>query len=178
MCSATLLLALLLVDPQAAILDFEQRLQQYVELHRTLEKDTPPQIVTPDPARILAAADALADAIVVARPNARQGDIFTPPIAKVFRERILLGFPGVGDERFLEELYESSDYRRLRAAVHARDPYHRFPRGLPPQLLAMLPELPDEVEYRVVGRDLALWDTHAEMIIDFIANAFPEETFV
>lgn len=178
MCSGTLILAALLVEPQAAFLDFEQRLQQYVGLHRMLEKDTPPQIVTPDPARILAAADALADAIVAARPDARQGDIFTPPIARAFRERILLGLAGLGSERFLEELYESSDYRRLRATIHARDPDHRLPRGLPPQLLAMLPELPDEVEYRVVGRDLALWDTHAEMIIDFIANAFPEETFV
>jgi hypothetical protein len=44
-------------------------------------------------------------------------------------------------------------------------------------LLWALPALPGELEYRIVGRDLVLWDEHAALIIDFIPNAFPEQSF-
>ena len=42
---------------------------------------------------------------------------------------------------------------------------------MPPQLLQILPRLPSGLEYRFIGRDLILWDTHAGLIIDFIPRA-------
>ena len=43
----------------------------------------------------------------------------------------------------------------------------------PPTLLLNLPRLPKELEYRIVGRDLALHDTVTNLIVDFIPNAIP-----
>ena len=43
----------------------------------------------------------------------------------------------------------------------------------PPTLLRRLPELPPELAYRFVGRDLALKDVKASLIVDLIPNAIP-----
>ena len=43
----------------------------------------------------------------------------------------------------------------------------------PPALLSKLPQLPQELAYRIVGRDLTLKDTKAGLIVDFIPNAIP-----
>jgi len=51
-----------------------------------------------------------------------------------------------------------------------------YPPGLPlqstpPTLLLNLPRLPKELDYRVVGHDLVLRDTEANLIIDFLPDA-------
>jgi hypothetical protein len=38
-------------------------------------------------------------------------------------------------------------------------------------LLAVLPPLPDELQYRFMSHDLILWDVHANLIVDFITGA-------
>jgi hypothetical protein len=43
----------------------------------------------------------------------------------------------------------------------------------PPTLLVKLPELPQELAYRFVGRDLTLIDIEARLIVDLIPNAIP-----
>jgi hypothetical protein len=44
---------------------------------------------------------------------------------------------------------------------------------VPPTLLQKLPELPDEVTYRILGSTLLLVDRKANLIIDFMPNAIP-----
>jgi hypothetical protein len=127
--------------------------------------------------RIIAASDALAAAIDAARPNARQGDIFTPAITQLFRERIRVVMARIDADHYLADLYEGQEFRTLHATIHGRDANARVPTGLPVPLLWALPELPPELEYRIIGRDLALWDEHAAMVVDFIPNAFPQQSF-
>ena len=43
---------------------------------------------------------------------------------------------------------------------------------VPPQLLAALPRLPAELQYRIIGNSLVLWDHHANLIVDFLPGAF------
>ena len=45
--------------------------------------------------------------------------------------------------------------------------------SVPPTLLARLPELPKELEYRLVGRHLILHDVESSLIVDFMPNALP-----
>jgi hypothetical protein len=172
-----IVVGLLVTDAQPGLREFETRIETYVELHRALEVHTPPRTLTPDPRRIVAAADALAAAVVAARPQARQGDIFTPAAEVEFRRRIRTVLASVDVDRYLRDLYEGDDFKNLRAEIHGRDLQSRVPSGLPVLLLWVLPELPPELDYRIVGRDLALWDEHAAMVIDFIPNAFPQQSF-
>jgi len=53
-----------------------------------------------------------------------------------------------------------------------------YPEGVPlettpPSLLAKLPELPAELEYRVVGHALVLRDATANLIVDFLPDVIP-----
>src|SRR6185503_9267869 len=47
---------------------------------------------------------------------------------------------------------------------------------VPPMLLESLPQLPAQVEFDFVGRTLILRDVDADVVIDFVPEAFPEPT--
>jgi hypothetical protein len=51
--------------------------------------------------------------------------------------------------------------------VNARYPADAPLPTVPPNLLANLPQLPEDLEYRIIGRDLILRDVHANLIVDF-----------
>jgi hypothetical protein len=42
---------------------------------------------------------------------------------------------------------------------------------MPPSLLLNLPKLPEGLEYRFVGRNLILYDSKANLIVDILRNA-------
>ena len=44
---------------------------------------------------------------------------------------------------------------------------------VPPQVLAALPKLPEDLEYRFIGDRLILHDIHAHTIVDLIDDAIP-----
>jgi len=44
---------------------------------------------------------------------------------------------------------------------------------VPPTLLLLLPMLPPEVSYRIIGHDFVLEDTEARVILDLIPGIIP-----
>ncbi len=64
----------------------------------------------------------------------------------------------------------------VRVAVNATYNDHAPFSSMPPTLLLKLPQLPEEVRYRFVGRDLILRDTEANVILDFIKDAVPDRS--
>jgi hypothetical protein len=40
-----------------------------------------------------------------------------------------------------------------------------------PCVLNALPALPDELQYRLIGHDLALVDLHADLVVDILRDA-------
>jgi hypothetical protein len=159
------------VNPEALVLqDFKQRIDKYMELHKQLEKDAPPLKKTDDPAKIKASQDALATAILAARAGAKQGDIFTPEIAQRFKSLMypeLKGQKGVVAKETIKE--DAPPPMALK--VNMRYPEKSPLPTVPPNLLANLPQLPEDLEYRIVGNALILRDVHANLVIDFIPRA-------
>ena len=41
----------------------------------------------------------------------------------------------------------------------------------PPQVLMNLPKLPEQLEYRIIGKNLIIRDVEGNIIVDFVANA-------
>jgi len=154
---------------------FLQRVDEYVALHRRLEVCLPPEVVTADLDALFAPRVALGAAIRESRAEARQGEIFTPAMARYFRILIAdtLRADGLTD---LLAIIDDDNEVHLPAAVNADYPAGRSIPVMPPCLLAALPPLPEELQYRFVGRDLILWDVHAGLIVDFVPNAIPETT--
>jgi hypothetical protein len=160
------------VNPDAQVLqDFKQRVDKYMELHNRAEKDGPKLKETDDPAKIKASQDALAVAIRAARPNARQGEIFTPEIAQRFRQLMYPEIKGPDGAETKKVIKEDAPPKAIPLKVNAKYPENAPLPTVPPNLLANLPQLPKDLEYRIVHNDLILRDVHANLIVDFIPKA-------
>ncbi len=161
------------VNTDAAVLaDFTRRVNAYVALHKTAAKGDARLKETDEAGDIAKAQDELAARMIAARPNAQQGDIFTPEIRNRFR---LLLAPELKGE-------EGRDARAVMkddAPPPGSIPFKanaKYPEGqpkptVPANVLLHLPTLPQPLEYRVIGRHLLLLDTNANIIVDYIPNA-------
>ena len=153
---------------------FAARVQQYIKLQRDVEASLPALNPTNDVASIAEHQHALARKIVQARRGARQGDIFTHEVIRQFRRIIRAEFQGLKaqDARMTIRPDDPSKF-----IVHLRvnDVYPEDTELMttPATLLNKLPQLPQELAYRIVGRDLTLKDTKAGLIVDLIPNAIP-----
>lgn len=154
--------------------DFNRQVDRYVRLHRRLERDLPPEHMFGDLEDMSEAVDALHDAMVNARPNARAGAFFTPAVADVLTARLSSAITASGHTP--TEAFIAMNLRYFggipEAQVNGRPPSGRYVRVWP-ALLNALPALPEELEYRFVGWDLVLVDVHADLVVDILKNALP-----
>ena len=161
------------VNPDAQLLqDFQARVSKYMDLHKRLERESPPLKETTDPARIEASQNVLAEKIRVARREARPGDIFTPEIRSLFRRLMYPELKGVeGAETKATIKQDAPAAGSVPFKVNAKYPETQPLPSMPPSLLAALPKLPEDLEYRIIATHLILLDVHAGIIVDFIPNA-------
>jgi hypothetical protein len=61
----------------------------------------------------------------------------------------------------------------VKLSVNGRYPDEVPLSTVPPQLLAGLPKLPEELEFRFVGHRLILLDVGAHIVADYIDRALP-----
>ena len=157
---------------------FLQRVDAYLALHRRLELGVPPEVVTADPEALFVSKNALAREIRRERASAPQGEIFTPAVAGYLRVVIAdaLSRGGIDDFLAIVEEDQEDDDVRLIPTVNGDYPAGASISFVAPCLLAALPPLPEELEYRFLGRDLILWDLHAGLIVDFVPHALAETT--
>ena len=161
------------VNPEAKLLqDFQQRIEQYMELHNKLEKEAPKLKETADPAEIQASQEALAVMLRAERRQARQGEIFTPEIGRHVRTLLRPEMKGPAASETKKAIKEDAP-AGLPLKVNARFPEGEPLPTVPPNVLARLPELPEDLEYRIVRNALILRDVHANVIVDFLPNAIP-----
>ena len=171
--AGTLTLSASAHDADAPMQTFVRHVNEYVVLHRQLEGPLPPEAVTSDIGQLLRARLTLATAIRAARRDAKQGDIFSPAVARWFR---VLVADALRDGAVLDMLaiIEDENTVDVPARVNGDYPAGRSIAMMPPCLLRALPPLPPELRYEFVGRDLILWDVHAGLIVDFVSDAIPE----
>jgi hypothetical protein len=107
------------------------------------------------------------------RPNARQGEIFTPAVADALKHELQAIFESQRRDLIVDELAEQNT-----------TPANTTPRGpvinqrleaprLPPRLMESLPPLPKQLEYDFAGRTLILRDIDADVVVDFLPDALP-----
>ena len=160
-------------NPDSAILaDFNARLDGYVKKQRALMKHAP---VAEDaaPAVIKARQDTLAAELQMIRSHAKQGDIFTPQVAALFKRLMAPELKGPDRRETKQALAEEDgEFAEVLLQVNARWPDSEPLTTMPANILANLPQLPMDVEYRISNtRHLVLRDVDANIIVDFIYNA-------
>ncbi len=151
-----------------AFQEFRQRVEQYVQLQQALQSSLPGLRTTKLRKEIIERRQALAKKIREARPNAKQGDIFTPEIGEQFRRVIQSEFQGSNGPNVRKTIQQGEPVGHLRLTVNGAYPENVPRTTVPPALLLHLPQLPKEVAYRLIGHDFALQDIEARLIIDFI----------
>jgi hypothetical protein len=119
---------------------------------------------------------ALRRIIVAARPNAKQGELFTPPAADLLRKLMAQAMNGSEGKKVHRSLQGAEPVAAEEAAKIAVN--HAYPntkgeplQSAPATLLQCLPILPRGLEYRMVGNILGLRDTEANLVVDYLPNA-------
>ena len=151
---------------------FSERVDKFVALHRKLEGTLPKLPAETDPDRVYAHHQALAKLLAQARAGARSGDLFSEDARRVFRRIIAVIVRGPEGRELVEEILDENTASvplRVNGPYPSDVPFST----VPPRLIAALPPLPEELEYRFVGRQLILFDLHAQIIVDFMTNALP-----
>lgn len=155
----------------AATLEFQKRIQAYMKIHNEAEGKVPNLKRTDDPVEISSREKALADTIMTLRAGAQPGDIFAKEYQPYFIQIV------------------QDDFKK-RSAADRKALVHELPRGakvsintvypttlplitFPATLLRTLPDLPPELEYRIVGRHLLLRDVKANLIVDALYDVVP-----
>src|SRR5262245_11485226 len=155
-------------NPDAALLaDFKDRIDKYVELRNKADNSAPPLKKTPDPAEIRAAQNALTERVGAARSGAKHGDIFTTEITAHFRRLLPPELKNKGNKRLIKDDNPGNFPFKVNAPYPEKEPLST----VPPAVLASLPQLPKDIEYRFIGNHLILRDARANLIIDYIPNA-------
>ena len=150
-----------------ALSGFVERLKQYTELHNRLEKTLPPlpKETTPE---VMGKHQRALD-----RKNARRGDLFTPAGERAIRRILAEVFSGPDGATFKSTIMDENP-STVKLAVNRRYPDDVPLSTMPPQVLARLPKLPDDLEYRFIGPRLVLLDVHSHTVADYIESVLPK----
>lgn len=162
------------VDEVAALAQFDAAIAKYMALRQRLRNELAGPVPNSTAPELTRATDSIAAAIQRARAGAREGNIFSAPVAMVVKR-------WVGDVVRRDNLAATlADIDDETPTVKAPSIHLRFPAAshlatMPPSLLAALPALPKELEYRIVGGYLVLRDVDAALILDYIPAAVPRK---
>ncbi len=162
------------VNADAALsVEFLNRVQEYVELHRKLESTLPPRQEQSTPTEVQAHQSALARLIVQARVRAKQGDLLPQHIRAYLRRQIGGALAAPGGRALRESIMEDNP-TKVRLRINGRYPDGVPRTTMPPPILGALPKLPEHLEYRFIGPRLVLLDSHAQLVVDYMDEALPK----
>jgi hypothetical protein len=159
------------VNTVAAMEDFQKRLDAYLELREDLATKLEPLSPTADTSELTARQEALASAMKNARAGAKQGDLVPKPVAVQMAETVAADFRRRNAAAKQSALKEVPDGPR--PVINRTYPAEAALPTVPPLLLAKLPTLPDNLQYRFFGRHIVILDGDLQIITDYIANALP-----
>jgi len=145
---------------------FTTKTDGYAELRDRLESGLPALTVTDDPRQIRRWQRSLADGIRLARRGARRGDFFTASTGVQFR----LVLAGIMNPSLWAVIMDENPGR------FGHDIDGTYPDGktfstVPSTVLARLPQLPEDLQFRFIGPDLILYDVKANTIVDRLPKA-------
>ena len=162
------------IDDAAAFKRFTVCVDEYVKFRNTIEKQLPALKNKEElPEMIAAHQQALARKIRERRPNAKTGDIFSSDIREAFRHVIRNAFQNPQTAAARATLQQQKTVMKVSLQVNGIYPDAVAETTFPSTLLQKLPTLPGELAYRIMGRDLVLVDSKANLVIDLFHEALP-----
>jgi hypothetical protein len=155
--------------------EFAERVQKYVQLHKSVEATVPKLKATNEPELIAAHQKILERKIKAARALAKRGDIFTPAAKEDFLKAISSEFKGPQAPHAKATINQGAPLKKVHLHVNEIYPESIPYTSVPPTMLQKLPKLPEEVAYRAVSSDLVLLDVKANLVVDYLPGVIPVE---
>ena len=151
--------------------DFERRVKEFIQLRDTVDRDL---AKVPDPAtptQLDKHQRELGAAVARARGQAKQGDVFIPGMQTYIRGVVRRVLSGPDGPQIKASLMDENPMK-AQISINGRYPDTIPMSTMPPDVLAALPPLGEDLEYRFVGTRLVLLDLRSHLIIDYVTNAF------
>jgi hypothetical protein len=153
------------------VTDFDRRVKDFIQLRDTLDRSVTKLPDKASPQQIDTHQRELGTAVAKARSNSRQGDVFIAPMQKYIRGVVRRVIEGPDGPTIKASLMDENPMA-VKLGVNARYPDTIPMSTMPPDILAALPPLPKDLEYRFVGNRLILLDVQSHLIVDFVENTF------
>ena len=151
---------------------FEKQVNDYIALRNKVRANAPKLSKDSTPEQIHAYRTTLENSLRSARPNAKRGEFFQPATADFIRRTLKTEFQGKDRQELREKIFETETQG---VVLRVNYPYAQTAEfsEMPATLLTKLPQLPKELRYRFVGRNMLLVDRESDVIIDFMPDALP-----
>jgi len=165
-------LANLSAKDKQTVAAFEKRVKEYVKLRERLEGKMPKLSKDATPEQIEAHKTAFQARVRAARAGAKPGQMFKSDIAGFIRAAVKDEFKGRERAELRETVFEA-ETQGVPLRVNYPYPEAKELVEMPPTLLLRLPQLPKQVRYRFVGRNMLLVDRENALILDYMPDALP-----
>lgn len=162
----------LTTSDKKVITDFEKRTKKYIKLRSKAARGIPTPSKYAKAEEIAKHKTALQQKIQTARSTAKQGQIFTPAASVLIRRIIKEEFVGYQRSELRQTVLDS-DTKGIPLKINLPYPESRELIAMSPTLLIALPQIPEQLRYRYIGRSLVLLDRDTGLIIDFMREALP-----
>lgn len=161
------------VKDREKVVAFQERAKDYAKLRESIEAKMPKLSKESTAEEIEAHKKAFLERVRAARTDAKRGQIFTPDIARFIRATIRGEYKGAKKRRELRQAVLEADTKGVPMRVNDTYPETKELVEMPPTLLLKLPNLPKQLRYRFVGRNMLLVDRENDLIVDYMLDALP-----
>ena len=160
--------------------EFADRVKDYTDLQKNLRSKLPKLKNKAEPEAITAHQRLLQASLQKARSDAKQGDVLLPALGPHIQSLVKSQLSGRSNKAARDAVKESNPRggeepspKPVQVAINAPYPKEAPLTTVPPSLLLKLPKLPEELEFRFVGKSLILRDTIANIIVDYLPGVAP-----
>jgi hypothetical protein len=151
---------------------FDERVKAYVKMREGLEEKLPKLSKDAKPEEIEAHKKIFQKLVQGARAGAKQGDVFTADSGAYIRKVIKTELDSQEKKEVRQTVLEAEN-KAVPIRVNYTYPESEELVEMPPTLLLKLPQLPKQVKFRFVRRNLLLVDRENGLIIDYMTDALP-----
>jgi hypothetical protein len=155
-----------------AVAEFESRVKDYVKLRNSVKEKLPKLSKDSTAEQLEAYRKSFEETVRVARSGAKRGEVFNTAGSDYIR-RTLKTELDRKDKAELRKIVFEAENKDVPLRVNYPYPESKELTEMPPTLLLTLPQLPKEVKYRFVGRNMLLVDRDNNLIVDYMVNALP-----
>jgi hypothetical protein len=152
--------------------EFQTRLDHYLEMRKNFSNKLRPLRPTDDGAALAARQESLAASVKMARAEAKRGDLIPPLVAQLIATTVRQDFKRRNPTAKMG-VFEEVPANTAASLINKTYPAELALPTVPPLLLGKLPKLPDNLQYRFVGRDTAILDGDLQIVIDYVPSVLP-----